>query len=116
MASVQECEQALLSLTERFAAVDAETRAKHAVDRTIAWHVTDLDVVFTVRVADGTMSALRCVEAPGSGQDAQVRLAAHSDDVLALASGALTPPAAWASGRLTVEASVLDLLRLRTWL
>jgi putative sterol carrier protein len=46
----------------------------------------------------------------------QVRLAASSDDLVALVSGDLTPPVAWATGRLTVEASVLDLLRLRSLL
>jgi len=116
VASVQECERALLSLTARFAAVDPQTRARYAVDRTLSWHVTDLDVVFTVRVADGAMSALQCVAAPDGSRDAQVRLAAASDDVVALASGALTAPAAWATGRLKVEASVGDLLRLRSWL
>ena len=116
MASVQDCERALRSLTDRFSALDADVRARHALDRTVAWHVLDLDVVFTVRVADGVMGPLRCADATGALDDAQVRLAATSDDVVALASGALTAPAAWATGRLKVEASVLDLLRLRSWL
>jgi predicted lipid carrier protein YhbT len=116
VASVEDCERALRSLVERYAAVDAETRSRHVVDRTVSWHVTDLDVVFSVRVTDGTMSALQRTAADASAADAQVRLASASDDVLALVSGALTPPAAWASGRLRVEASVLDLLRVRSWL
>jgi len=116
VASVQDCERALLALADRVAAVDAGTRSRYAVDRTLSWHITDLDVVFTVQVADGELGALRRVEAGGPAGDAQVRLAACSDDVVALATGALTPPAAWATGRLKVEASVLDLLRLRSWL
>ena len=47
---------------------------------------------------------------------AQVRLAASSDDLVALVAGDLTLGAAWATGRLVVEASVLDLLRLRSLL
>lgn len=116
MASVQDCERALLSLTDRVAAVDAATRSRYAVDRTISWHVTDLDVVFAVRVADGALGSLHRADATDALEQAQVRLAARSDDLVALASGALTPPTAWASGRLRVEASVLDLLRLRSWL
>lgn len=115
MASVQDCEQALLALADRFAAVDAQTRSRYTVDRTVSWHVTDLDVVFSVRVSDGELGALQQVPA-AAPVDAQVRLAACSDDLVALATGGLTPPAAWATGRLKVEASVLDLLRLRSWL
>ena len=116
MASVQDCERALRSLLDRYAAVDADTRTRHAVDRTVSWHVTDLDVVFRVRVADGVMGELQRTAAAYDVDEAQVRLAAASDDLVALARGALAPPAAWASGRLRVEASVLDLLRLRSWL
>ena len=116
MASVEDCERALRSLADRFAAVDPQTRSRHTVDRTVSWHVTDLDVVFSVRVSDGELGALQRVEAAAPGEDAQVRLAACSDDLVALARGTLTPPAAWATGRLKVEASVLDLLRLRSWL
>jgi predicted lipid carrier protein YhbT len=116
VASVQDCERALRSLLDRYAAVDADTRTRHAVDRTISWHVTDLDVVFRVRVADGVMGELQHAAAVSGVDGAQVRLAAASDDLVALACGALSPPAAWASGRLRVEASVLDLLRLRSWL
>ena len=39
-----------------------------------------------------------------------------SDDLIALLAGELSPPTAWATGRLKVEASVLDLLKLRTLL
>ena len=116
MASVQECERALRLPVDRFAAVDAQTRARHALDRTVSWHVTDLDVVFCVRVADGVMRALLCVDAGSPLEDAQIRLSATSDDLVALAAGALAPSAAWATGRLTVSASVLDLLRLRSFL
>ena len=116
MASVQECERALLALADRVASVDAQTRSRYAVDRTLSWHVTDLDVVFSVQVSDGALGDLRRADAATSDGGAQVRLAACSDDLVALATGRLTPPAAWATGRLKVEASVLDLLRLRSWL
>ncbi len=42
-----------------------------------------------------------------------MRLAAASDDLLALVDGELSPPMAWATGRLKVQASPLDLLKLR---
>ena len=70
----------------------------------------DTDVLGAVRGGADSLLVLTGVT------DRQVRLAATSDDLVALVAGALTPPAAWATGRLTVEASVLDLLRLRALL
>ena len=116
MASLQECEAALRELSARVAAVDPELRRRHAVERTVSCRVPDLAVVFHVRLTDGSVVDLRCRDEQDTADQAQVRLAASSDDLVALVSGALPPPAAWATGRLTVEASVLDLLRLRALL
>ena len=115
MATVQDCERALLSLADKLAAVDPEVRAKYVVTRTLACRVPDLDVVFLATLNDEGIERLRCTE--GSGTDgAQVRLAADSDDLLALLEGELSPPVAWATGRLKVQASPLDLLKLRALL
>lgn len=115
MASVQECERALLSLADKLAAVDPEVRAKFVVTRTLACRVPDLDVVFLATLNDVGIDQLRCTA--GAGVDgAQVRLAADSDDLLALVDGELSPPVAWATGRLKVQASPLDLLKLRALL
>ena len=46
--------------------------------------------------------------------EAQVRLTVDSDDLLALCQGELPFATAWARGRVRIDASVLDLLRLRT--
>lgn len=116
MASLQECEVALQDLAARLAAVDPDVRRRHAVDRTVSCRVPDLAVVFCVRLTDGAVAGLQRRPAHASGEQAQVRLCVSSDDLVALVAGDLTPPVAWATGRLTVEASVLDLLRLRTLL
>lgn len=112
MATLQECEQALQSLTDRLAAVDPEQRARYAVERTVSCAVTDLGVVFTGRVDEDGIGDVRQTDDPS----AQVRLATSSDDLVALSEGRLGVPAAWATGRLKIEASVLDLLKLRTLL
>lgn len=115
MASLQECEQALLSLKERLAAVDPEIRSRYVVTRTLACRVPDLDVVFLATLNDEGIEQLRRMD--GSDTDgAQVRLATASDDLLALVDGELSPPMAWATGRLKVQASPLDLLKLRSLL
>lgn len=115
MASVQECEAALESLAARLAGVDPELRSRYVVTRTLACRVPDLDVVFLATINDEGIDELRC--APGDDSErAQVRLCADSDDLLALVEGELSPPVAWATGRLKVQASPLDLLKLRALL
>ena len=115
MADVQECERALRSLAERLAEVDPEVRARYVVTRTLACRVPDLDVVFLAMLNDEGIEEIRCT--PGSDSaGAQVRLVASSDDLLALIAGSLSPPVAWATGRLKVQASPLDLLKLRALL
>ena len=116
MASVQDCEQALHTLAERVAGLDPEVVSKHGVDRTVSCAVPDLGVVFLAQAGPHGLHDLRCERADPPPSPAQVRLTARSDDLVALLQGRLSPAAAWATGRLRIEASVLDLLRLRALL
>jgi len=112
VATVEDCERAIQSLAAKLAEVDPELRSRHVVTRTLACRVPDLDVVFLATLCDEGLEELRCSD--GAGTDgAQVRLAADSDDLLALVDGELSPPMAWATGRLKVQASPMDLLKLR---
>lgn len=115
MASLEECEQALLDLVDRLAEIHPDVRGKYVVTRTLACRVPDLDVVFFATLNDDGIEGLRHSEGTHAA-GAQVRLAAHSDDLIALVEGDISPPTAWATGRLKVEASVMDLLKLRTLL
>jgi SCP-2 sterol transfer family len=111
MATAQECRAALESLTARIAQMDAKDRAAHLADRTMSCRITDLDVTFVTRLTpDG---AGDITEAAPGDRPAQIRFAARSDDVLAIAASPGTFARAWLAGRLKVEGSVLDLLRLR---
>ena len=115
MASQQQCEQALHALAARLADVDPELRARHVVTRTVSCRVPDLDLVFFATLDDEGLGDVRV--APGEvSEDAQVRLCASSDDLLALVEGEVSAPLAWATGRLKVQASPLDLLKLRALL
>ena len=49
-------------------------------------------------------------------EGAQIRLTVGSDDLLAVTRGELPISSAWAAGKLKIEASMLDLIRLRTLL
>ena len=113
MAAVEDCERALQSLAERLRSVDPEVRAKYVHTRAVCCRVPDLDVVFHATLGDNGIEALRCLPGGDTG-DAQVRLAAAGDELLALVAGTLSPASAWATGRLKIESSVLDLMRLRS--
>ena len=112
MATVEECEAAMHKLADRLRSPDgAEARGK-VLDRSVSCHLRDLDVTFAGQLQDGEITGIRQVDAP----DGQIKLAMASDDLIALVDGQLNFAKAWASGRLKVDASVFDLLKLRTLL
>jgi predicted lipid carrier protein YhbT len=111
MATAEECRQALERLTGRIAEMDEADRQAHLVDRMISCKVSDLGVTFLTRI--GPNGATPVLEANGSEVPAQVRFTAKSDDLIAIADDPGSIARAWLSGRLKVEASIWDLLRLR---
>ncbi|MFB4318739.1 SCP2 sterol-binding domain-containing protein [Actinomadura sp. 21ATH] len=110
MANEEECRGALGRIAERLAAVDADRLAEHVVERTISCRIPDLGVAYATRLHAGGLDPF---EPTGDAKGAQVRLTVASDDLVALADDELNPAKAWASGRLKIEASIFDLLRLR---
>jgi predicted lipid carrier protein YhbT len=108
MATVDECRQALRGLAARMAS-DPDTSGRLSFDRTLSCHVRDLDVDFHGRLKDGAIVDL----ADGADGAAKIKLSAGSDDLVALVNGNLNFAGAWASGRISVKASVGDLLKLR---
>lgn len=113
MATLEAVETAVYGLLDRLAEVDPDLRRKYALERTVACRVRDLDVVFLAEFdEDGVVRELRTAERG----DGQVKLAAGSDDLIALIEGRLSVPTAWATGKLRIDASMLDLLRLRSLL
>ncbi|HEU0129388.1 MAG TPA: hypothetical protein VFQ85_00170 [Mycobacteriales bacterium] len=112
MATVEECEAALHDLAAMLRSVDADALEQHSVDRTVSLWVSDLKECFTGRLgAEGLTEITR-----GGRHEGQIRLKASSDDLVALTKGELSFPAAWASGRVKVDASITDLLKLRSLL
>jgi hypothetical protein len=111
VASLQECEAALRT----WAALRGgrhRLRAGTRSDRTVSCRVPDLAVVFSVRLSG--QASRRALPAASRTPSRPGRLTAASDD---LSPGPVTSAAAAAGRRTaTVEASVLDLLRLRSLL
>jgi alkyl sulfatase BDS1-like metallo-beta-lactamase superfamily hydrolase len=110
MATAEECEKAFHELAVRLAEADAEHRSKAAFDRTLTCTLRDLNVIFAGRLNGGELRDIRRVTNP----DAQVRMSMNSGDLIKLVAGELNLGAAWATGRVRINASVLDLVRLRT--
>jgi hypothetical protein len=109
MASVEECSQALDRLAARSAGRDP-ARRKAGFDRSLSCLVRDLEVVFTGRLEKGLLTEIK----QGGNATAQIRLTLASDDLVKLVDGNLNVAKAWATGRIRVDASVRDMMRLRS--
>lgn len=111
MATAKQCRLALEALARRFGEMDHGMRQAFLVGRTVCLNVPDLGVTFLSRVAPEAASPI--LQAYGICSSGQIRVTAHSDDVLAIAKdpGSLAP--AWHSGRLKIEGSFVDMLLLR---
>lgn len=117
MASAQECERALLDLAGRLDQLDHATRRRHSADRALRCVVPDIPTAFSARLHDGALVDI--AQSPDTmlpAGAAQIRLTVSSDDLVALTSGVLPVVTAWRAGRIKVEASMRDLIRLATLL
>lgn len=111
MATADECRKALESLVGRIADLDPQTRTAHFPERTMSARIPDLGLMFVTRV--GPHGADPVTEAPAGAKPAQVRFTAKSDDLVYVAEDPARFARAWLTGKLKVEASLLDLLQLR---
>lgn len=115
MATTEECRSALDRLSDNMAQANSEVRGAAALDRSLSCRITDLDITFTGRLVDGRIHVLDTLQGPPPGK-AEIRLAMKGDDLVSLVGGELNFAKAWASGRVSLEAGIRDLLRLRTLL
>ncbi len=111
MATAEQCREALQALTGRLGEMRPEERASYFSNRSFSCHVTDLGVTFATRITDDGAEPVREM-APGE-PPADIRLAASSADVVALAATPANIARMWIAGRVKVHASVRDLLALR---
>jgi hypothetical protein len=111
MATADECRTALERLLGRLDDLDPTDREAHLVDRAVSCTVNDLGVTFLAQL--GPAGAGPVTVANGSASGAHIRLSTGSDDLVALAADPGSFGRAWLSGRLKVQASLFDLLRLR---
>ncbi|MDG9693888.1 sterol-binding protein [Streptomyces sp. DH17] len=112
MATTEECRAALEKLSDNMGDAEGDVRAAAELDRSVSCHITDLDVTFAGRMADGRIDMRETLEGPPR-EKAEIRLAMTGDDLVALVDGELNFAKAWGSGRVKLEAGLRDLFRLR---
>ncbi|KAA6222683.1 sterol-binding protein [Streptomyces albofaciens JCM 4342] len=115
MATLEECRAALGRLAQNLSTANGAVRGAAALDRSLSCWITDLDVTFVGRLANGALEDVTSVPGPPPDR-AQIRLSMRGDDLVALVDGELHFAKAWGSGRVKLEAGFRDLLRLRTLL
>ncbi|MFC7897694.1 SCP2 sterol-binding domain-containing protein [Streptomyces sp. NPDC057381] len=112
MATTEECRAALEKLSDNMRDAEGDVRSAAELDRSVSCHITDLDVTFAGRMADGRIDVRETLEGPPR-EKAEIRLAMTGDDLVALVAGELNFARAWGSGRVKLEAGLRDLFRLR---
>ena len=110
MRSVDECREALEKLAGRLSEIPPADREQYFGNRTMSVTVSDLGVTFATRLGAGEDPVRQT--APGD-PPADMRLTAASDEVVSLAASPLNIARAWMAGRVKIEASMKDLIRLR---
>jgi hypothetical protein len=112
MATIKECRAALDKLSESLSRSEGGVADAAAMDRSLSCHITDLDTTFTGRLGNRRIEVADTVPGPPPTR-AEIRLAMSGDDLVALVAGELNFAKAWTAGRVRLEASFRDLLRLR---
>lgn len=105
MATLEECREALTELTNDI----AESGEQIDFDRSLSARITDLDTVLKGRFVGAAFTDIEQAEDP----DADIKLTLTSDDLVAMCRGDLNVMKAMATGRLKLQASMGDMMKLR---
>jgi hypothetical protein len=112
MASTRQVEAKLKELIRRLDSNDegAETLSRTLPEsRIIEVAVTDLGETFWTELADGHMGRLKRGDSPGG----DIRVTASSDELVAMVEGKRSLFSSYLGGKVKIEASFADLMRLR---
>lgn len=112
MASKEEVEARLGELIDKLGQNEEAARAlgRSLPDpRILELHVTDLDLRYWTELSAGRLGALTT----GAHDEAHIRISTSSDDLIEFVEGGASLFSAYVSGRIRIEASFSDLLKLR---
>lgn len=110
MATPDEVEATLRRLMKRFERLEDPYRSMLPGRRTVEAVFHDIDRIYHASWRRGELSELH----DGPADRADIRVTLTSDDLLAMADGQLRFRKAYATNRVRIEASMTDLLRLRS--
>lgn len=110
MATPEKVEATIAGLIGRFHRLDSSSRSGLPTTRVVETYCPDLDARWHALWSDGSVSPVERGRAP---RRADIRVKLTSDDLISLADGSLSFRQAWQTGRIRVDASVTDMLRLR---
>ena len=111
MATAEECRTALETLAGRLTEVDPQKRSGVLADRSLSCTVTDLGITFVTKL--GPDGAGPVTEAGPGDPPTQVRFSAPSDELMAISGDPKRFVRSWLTGKVKVDASLSDILRLR---
>ncbi|MFC3495608.1 SCP2 sterol-binding domain-containing protein [Glycomyces rhizosphaerae] len=109
MATVDECRNVLEKMAGKVSKKSDELQLEDDFERTLAVEITDLNQVFSAKLAGGKLTDLLDGDAP----DAEVRISLDSEALIRIAKKEIKPAKAFLRGRIKVKASVKDLAKLR---
>jgi hypothetical protein len=113
VASKAEVERQLRTLMSRLDGNETNVRSAIPTRKVLRCQVPDLDTAWFSVVEDGHVS--QPTEAAPNGP-ADITLRVGSDDLVDLVEGRISFLSAFTSGKVKVDASIVDLLRLRSLL
>ena len=113
MASKAEVERQLRALMARLDGNESNVRSAIPTRKVLRCQVPDLNTAWNSVVENGHVS--QPTEAPSDGP-ADITLRVGSDDLVDLVEGRISFLSAFSSGKVKVDASIVDLLRLRSLL
>lgn len=111
MATLEQVQEVADAAVAKFNEFPLAERQKHVPDRTFEVLILDYDKAYRGQTKNGKIVGLKLGK-PGPRTD--VRMVLTSDDMVALHEGKLKFATAWASGRVRIDASIRDLLSLRS--
>jgi hypothetical protein len=112
VATVEDCERALHELADR---INGSGPHEHRFTRSLSCSLPDLGAMFTGQLNEGRLVDIaRAPDEQAEDERADIRLSMASDDLVELVAGRLNLASAWASGRVRINAGVMDMMRLRS--
>ncbi|WP_017616454.1 SCP2 sterol-binding domain-containing protein [Nocardiopsis salina] len=116
MSSIDACLDGFALVNQRILEHPRQERARRIDERSIAVVVPDLDTTFRLRLTSEGLADIVHHPSGTDGSPSQVTVTVGGDDLVAIAEDRLSAKLALATRRVKVNASLGDMLRMRSLL